>query len=302
MAFSHIPQKVLFMGLGASGKSSIRSVVFEGKNPQEVKDYDATINYSRSSKTIIDASIQIYDCGGQESFISAFVGDQAEFMFSDVSIMCWVVDVSDSDQISTSKFYFDHAVKRLTEFAPEAIIFCLFHKVDLLLPEMIAKVEATMKRYFAVADKFETHYFSTSIFTDSIYQVMGELIRKLITKSGTVKTVSEAIQGFINTNTEISGIAIYTEEGLPVLEEGNLTTKIVLPANLWLSNHDKLRKEFNLSNTYKTTLETNDYILISQVINSKEKLLLTGIAEKIAPLQYVLAKMDQFATVLIDLL
>jgi hypothetical protein len=290
------------MGLGASGKSSIRSIVFEGKSPEEVKDYDATINYSRSSRTIIDASIQIYDCGGQESFISAFVGDQAAFMFNDVSIMCWVADVGDPDQISTSKFYFDHAVNRLIEYSPEAIIFCLFHKVDLLLPEMVPKVEATMKRYFNAAGNFETHYFSTSIFTESIYHVMGVLIRKLILKSGTVKTVSEAIKRFVNANTEISGIAIYTEEGLPILEEGNLSNKIVLPANLWLSNQDRLRKEFNMTDTYKTTLETNNYILISQVIKGKENLLLAGIAEKVAPLQYVVAKMEQFATVLIDML
>ena len=76
-------QKILFMGLGASGKSSIRSVVFEGKAPNEVKDYNATINYTRSTKNIIDSAFQIFDCGGQESFISVFIGEQAEFIASD---------------------------------------------------------------------------------------------------------------------------------------------------------------------------------------------------------------------------
>ena len=74
--------KILFMGLGASGKSSIRSIVFEGKSLDDVKDYNATINYTRSTRNIIDSAFQIFDCGGQESFISVFVGDQAEFIFS----------------------------------------------------------------------------------------------------------------------------------------------------------------------------------------------------------------------------
>ncbi|MFW9853416.1 MAG: ADP-ribosylation factor-like protein [Candidatus Thorarchaeota archaeon] len=300
--YSQAPHKILFMGLGASGKSSIRSVVFEGKSPEEVKNYDATINYFRSAKTIIDAAIQIFDCGGQENFISAFIGDQAEFMFTNVKILCWVVDVGDPDQISTSKFYFDHAVNRLIEYSPESIIFCLFHKIDLLLPEMVGKVEATMKRYFNAASDFEVYYFSTSIFTESVYHVMGEIIRKLIIQSGTVKTVSEAIQNFVNTNTEISGMALYTEEGLPVLEEGFLSQKIVLPANLWLSNKNRLRREFNMSDTYKTALETNNYLLISQVIKGKENLLIAGIAEKTVPIQFLMAKIDQFAAVITDLL
>ena len=52
------PNKVLFMGLGASGKSSIRSIVFEGKSLEDVKDYKATINYTRSTKNIIDSGPQ----------------------------------------------------------------------------------------------------------------------------------------------------------------------------------------------------------------------------------------------------
>ncbi|MHA2328652.1 MAG: hypothetical protein ACXACR_09035, partial [Candidatus Hodarchaeales archaeon] len=83
---SHTP-KILLLGLGASGKSSIKSVAFEGKAPEDLKYYEATINYARSQKSIMDSVFQILDCGGQESFLSVFVGEQAEFIFSKVSIM-----------------------------------------------------------------------------------------------------------------------------------------------------------------------------------------------------------------------
>ena len=155
-------QKVLFMGLGASGKSSIRSVAFEGKSPEDVKDYSATINYTRSTKTIIDSAFQIVDCGGQESFISVFIGEQAEFIFSDVTILVWVVDVSTFDEVSTSKFYFDHATKRLNQFSPDAEIFCLFHKVDLLLPDMHEEIMETLKDYFVDTESsLKIHYYKT---------------------------------------------------------------------------------------------------------------------------------------------
>jgi GTPase SAR1 family protein len=288
------------MGLGASGKSSIRSVVFEGKSPEDVKDYSATINYTRSTKNIIDSAFQIFDCGGQESFISVFVGEQAEFIFSDVTILIWVVDVSNFDQVSTSKFYFDHAVKKLSQFSSGAIIFCLFHKIDLLLPDMRDQVIETMKQYFLPVDEIEIYYRSTSIFDKSIYSTVGEMIQKLILQNTKAKTVSEAIQGFINQHSDLSGIAVYTDDGLPVFEEGELAERIVLPANLWLTNYDRIKDEFHTEETFKTTLETDDYVFVFQRI--KEELLLTGIAKRVAPLQYVLVKMEQIATIVSDLL
>ena len=288
------------MGLGASGKSSIRSVAFEGKSPEEVKDYSATINYTRSTRNIIDSAFQIFDCGGQESFISVFIGEQAEFIFTDVTILIWVVDVSNFDEVSTSKFYFDHAANRLHQYSPEAEIFCLFHKVDLLLPDMFDQVMETMRDYFVPpSDQITIKYYSTSIFNTSIFITIGEIIQTLILKNTKAKTVSEALQEFMQTNKELSGVAVYTHDGLPVFEEGMLTDKIVVPANLWLTNLDRLKTEFS-SDTFKTTLETNDYLFVFQKI--KSELLLTGVAQKVSPMQYVLIKMEKLAELVNQLL
>jgi GTPase SAR1 family protein len=281
------------MGLGASGKSSIRSVAFEGKSPEEVKDYSATINYTRSTKNIIDSAFQIFDCGGQESFISVFIGEQAEFIFSNVTILIWVVDVSTFDEVSTSKFYFDHAAKRLNQFSPSAEIFCLFHKVDLLLVDMLDDVMETMQSYFVdPKNQIKIHYYATSIFNKSIFVTIGDIIQNLILKNSKAKTVSGALQEFMKDNKELAGVAIYTADGLPVFEEGMETEKMIVPANLWLTNLDRLEDEFS-SNDFKTTLETNNYLFVFQQI--KSELLLSGIARKVSPLHYTLIKMEQLA-------
>ena len=294
-------QKILFMGLGASGKSSIKSVVFEGKSLESVKDYNATINYTRSTKNIIDSAFQIFDCGGQESFINVFVGEQAEFIFSGVSILVWVIDVSNFDSVSTSKFYFDHAVNRLHQYSPEGVIFCLFHKVDLLLPDMRTQVAETMEGYFSTEKEITIYYRPTSIHDQSIFAVMGEIIKTILGKSLKARTVSEAIQEFIEQNKELSGVAVYSDDGLPVFEEGSDANKIILPANLWLTNYDRLSDEFNGNgNGFKTTLETSNYMFVFQQM--KSGLLLSGIAHKVAPLQYVMVKMDQMAEIIDELL
>ena len=104
------PDKIIIMGLGASGKSSITSIIFEGKQPEDVKNYHATIQYERTPVSLIK-DLQILDCGGQDSFITAFLGEEkSEFIFSDLKVLIWVVDISDSKNVSTSKYYFDTAI------------------------------------------------------------------------------------------------------------------------------------------------------------------------------------------------
>jgi GTPase SAR1 family protein len=296
MAASDVTKKLLLMGLGASGKSSIRAVAFEGKSPEEVKDYKATINYTRSMKTIVRNPFQIFDCGGQESFISVFVGEKAELIFADVAVLVWVVDLSDFDQVSTSQFYFKHATTKLAQFAPNAMIYCLFHKIDLVLPDTRDKVMDTLKQFFTPSEEIDIHYRGTSIFEKSIYTVTAEIVRSLIMKSSSAQTVSEVLQKFIESTEELSGIALYTDEGLPVFEEGDLADSILIPANLWLSNLDRIQDEFKTSTTYKTYLETDDLIFVCERL--KSEIILTGIAKKVAPLNYILIKMEEVADAL----
>ncbi|MHA2295026.1 MAG: ADP-ribosylation factor-like protein [Candidatus Hodarchaeales archaeon] len=293
-------KKLLLMGLGASGKSSIRSIVFEGKSSDDVKDYKATINYQRSAKQIIDRSFLIFDCGGQKAFISDFIGKKAEFIFSKVSVLVWIVDTGDTDQVTRSQYYFINAITQLKKYSPNAVIFCLFHKMDLFPTDKAMEIIETMKPFFYMGKDIEIQYRSTTIFDESIYQVMGEILQTILLKSTKARTVSETIQEFIAQNKELSGIAVYTDEGLPVFEEGELTEKIILPTNLWLTDYSRIKDHFT-TNTYKSSLETTDYIFIFQRMKEGE-FVLSGIARKTAPLRYVQVKMDQIANIVDNLL
>ena len=299
MLSSQHPQKVLLMGLGASGKSSIRSVVFEGKSPDEVTDYNATINYTRSTKNFIDSSFQIFDCGGQESFISAFMGDQAEFIFSNVSIFVWVVDMSDFEQVSTSKFYFDHGISRLQELSPDSTAFCLFHKRDLVSADQQDQAFLTMKKYFEVESPIEIQYRTTSIFDRSVYHTIGEMLQTLILKTTKALTVSEAIQDFLNKHKDLSGIIICNEEGVPLFQEGNYSD-FLLPANLSLANYEKMKGEFRPLKSFKITTEVDETIIVLQKL--KKDLLFIGIAQKTGSAQFTSVKLDKIAEIVNKLL
>jgi hypothetical protein len=287
------------MGLGASGKSSIRSVVFEGKNPEDITDYNATINYSRTTQNFIDSSFQLFDCGGQENFISAFIGDQAEFIFSNVSIFVWVVDMSDFEQVSTSKFYFNHGIARLHEFSPDGTVFCLFHKRDLLAADKQDEAYEIMKTYFEIEGDLDIQYRTTSIFDRSVYQAIGEMLQSLILKSTKALTVSDAIQEFLTTHDDVTGIIVCNEEGVPLFEKGNYSY-FILPANLSLASYGKLKNEFKHARTCNMTIEVDDNILAFQKL--KKDILFIGIAKKSGSAQFTLVKLEKMAETINKLL
>jgi len=292
-------QKVLLMGLGASGKSSIKSVVFEGKSLESVKDYSATINYSRSTKNIIDSAFQIIDCGGQELFLSSFIGDQAKFIFSGVSILIWVVDLSNFDQVSTGKFYFDHAVNRLVEYSPNAVVFCFFHKADMIIDKMHDEIYENMKTYFTPPESIKTlavHYMLTSIYDHTIFLAVGDMIRTLIVKDSTANSMSETIQAFVKKNSEIMGITLFNKDGLPLFTQGTMVNQALQPSDLISSNHVRTLNEFTRSSAFKMSLETDLYFYIFYKVSNE--LILSLITQKTLPLQFVFLKTAEIADVL----
>jgi GTPase SAR1 family protein len=285
--------KLLMMGLSQVGKSSIQSVVFEGKKPEDVADYAATRDYERSTKDLLGSTFQIFDCGGQESFLIKHTGALSEFIFGNVQVYIWVVDVSSFDEVSKSKYYFDLAINQLHKYSPEATVFCLFHKIDLLVQESREEIITNMKEFFRTDKPLDVYYYATSIFEKDLFKAFGDIIKRILAEKSTIgQSVSEALQSFIQENVDtFFGMGIYTDEGLPVIEEGDYADDFALPINLWLFNTDRIEGLFNTVSTLKGSIETDDYMFLFQRI--KDELHFTGIAKKTVPKQYVQVKIDQ---------
>lgn len=84
--------KLLIMGLPASGKTTFVKHIFEGKELNNLKDYIPTYgvnialyNYKGSQ----DIKVSTFDCGGQTSFIDAYLTDQwVPRLFAEVLALC----------------------------------------------------------------------------------------------------------------------------------------------------------------------------------------------------------------------
>lgn len=272
--------KLILMGLGASGKSSITSIIFEGKRPEDVEGYHATIQYARTPKKLIK-DLQILDCGGQDSFITAFLGEEkAEFIFSDLKALIWVVDVSDSQNVSTSKYYFDTAVNNILKFSPKATIYVFFHKIDLIKDAFKQKLVLGLTEFFKPPKQVAIFYNSTSIYDQSLYKSFGNIVQQLVKAGSKSGSVSDEISTFLDKNEDFHCIAVYSREGLPVFEEGDSKKleELSLPANITLTTFDQINDRLGTQTKMVAVLELENFYYLFKRI--KGEFLLAGLSSK----------------------
>ncbi len=165
--------KLLFMGLVPSGKTTITHFLAHNRRSNEL---NATIDYERHLLSLGKKKIVIFDTGGQTAFLDRFTGDLSEFIFSRVKAFVFVVDSIEIRTILRAKYYFDLAIKRLTQFSPEATVFIFQHKVDLIPKKMKKEVRKTIENYLGANIKKSIKYYETSVFTTSIVQALDAVM------------------------------------------------------------------------------------------------------------------------------
>ncbi len=272
--------KIILMGLGASGKTSIYSLVFDRKKPEEIKEYKATIQYERIPKKIVK-DFQIIDCGGQDSYLNSFLSDQkSEFIFSNLNSLIWVVSVNDIQNISTSKYYFDNAIKIVSKISPNANINVLFHKIDLIKESHKVQLINELTDFFRPINEIKICFWATSIFDNSVFKCFGSVVQQLIKSETKIGNLSEKIDLFREKNSYFYSIAVYSKEGLPVFENGDYLKldNLGLIANLTLNEYEQMDERLGLQSVLVTTMETeNDYYFFKRI---KDNFILAGIASK----------------------
>ncbi len=168
--------KLLFIGLAQTGKSSIIKVVFEGLKPEETSEVLATVRYQRKLIDFSGYSLNVYDVGGQITYLEEAFVALRESIFSHLKTLFFVVDSSKINQLEEAKNYFKRALRNAEEYSKGAHIIVLTHKMDLIPDE---KKEFTFNKIteFFEIDKYDNvNAFSTSIFDESIFEAIEETL------------------------------------------------------------------------------------------------------------------------------
>lgn len=165
-----LEQKVLLLGRAGTGKSSIKQVIFEGKNPYKLlfSPLEPTLDLEPSSYAWLDLNLGIFDSSGQEIDSLLSTGSMQDFAFEQVALIIYMADVmawlSDPSQILDDIEKISRIIGE-REVLSKLVVF--LNKVDLVNRDQrdttISEIEGQIK------DVADVIVFFTSIHPDLIY-------------------------------------------------------------------------------------------------------------------------------------
>lgn len=166
-------KKILLFGVGLPGKTTICRWLFN--EITDLTPFHATIEYERREQIINNTTITFFDLGGRTAFCDRFVGELAEFIFTKVTTLVFVVDSRELKDMARVKYYLDRCVEKIDQYSPEATVLIFQHKVDLIPPELREEVYHTTKDYLLKGIKKNIPYYETSLLNSSIVVAMCAL-------------------------------------------------------------------------------------------------------------------------------
>ena len=78
--------------------------------------------------------IFIFSCYRQEAFMENYFASQRDNIFRNVEVLIYVFDV-ESRELEKDMHYYQSCLEAILQNSPEAKVFCLVHKMDLVHEE-----------------------------------------------------------------------------------------------------------------------------------------------------------------------
>ncbi|VEL21650.1 unnamed protein product [Protopolystoma xenopodis] len=172
---------VLLMGKSGSGKTSMRSIIFANYIARDTRRLGPTMDVEHTHLRLLGGLVlNLWDCGGQEGFMESYFVNQRENIFRNVEVLIYVFDVGTNDHQHDLANY-RSCLEAIGQNSPEAKIFCLVHKTDLLTNESKDTVfqswKAELEKY---TDPIVCTCFATSIWDASLYKAWSKIVYQLI--------------------------------------------------------------------------------------------------------------------------
>jgi len=174
-------KKVLLMGKSGSGKTSMRSIIFANYLARDTRRLGATIDVEHSHVRLLgNLALNLWDCGGQESFMENYFASQRDIIFRNVEVLIYVFDVESLD-FEKEVHYYQSCLEAILQNSPEAKIFCLVHKLDLVQEDQRDLIFTGRKEDLKKLSKpLECTCFGTSIWDETLYKAWSSIVYTLI--------------------------------------------------------------------------------------------------------------------------
>lgn len=180
------------MGKAHSGKTSMRSIIFANYLARDTTRLSPTLDVEHHHVRFLgDLVLNLWDCGGQDAFYESYFERDRETIFRSVEVLIYVFDI-ESENPEKDFDHFSGVLKAIEESSPEAQVFVLVHKMDLVAVE--DRESILEERYKLIQDTCvecgveNFQCFGTSIWDETLYKAWSEIVTNLIPNIGLLET------------------------------------------------------------------------------------------------------------------
>lgn len=136
----------------------------------------------------------------QDAFTENYLTSQKSYVFSDVGVLIYVFDI-ESREFERDLMTYNAVVKALEEYSPQAKVFCLVHKMDLVQTDfresLFEERDNAIKGKSGKFARTVTSY-ATTIWDQSLYKAWGNIVHSLIPNLDVIeqylRNLAEAIE------------------------------------------------------------------------------------------------------------
>lgn len=179
----------------------MRSIIFSNYSAFDTQRLGATIDVEHSHLRFLGhMTLNLWDCGGQDVFIDNYFTTQRDHIFRMVEVLIHVFDVQ-SKEVPKDIDTFVRCLKHLREYSPDARVFVLLHKMDLVAAERRDEVFSSTFRTLAEHARpyqFNITGYATSIWDESLYKAWSSIVCSLIPNMGLFQKHLETFASICN--------------------------------------------------------------------------------------------------------
>lgn len=185
-------KKVLLMGKAHSGKTSMRSIIFANYLARDTTRLSPTLDVEHHHVRFLgDLVLNLWDCGGQDAFYESYFERDRETIFRSVELLIYVFDI-ESESPEKDFDHFCGVLEAIEENSPDARIFVLVHKMDLVAESDRDAILEDRRRLIAESCTScgVQHFacFGTSIWDETLYKAWSEIVTTLIPNISLLET------------------------------------------------------------------------------------------------------------------
>jgi len=170
--------KISLVGLSGCGKTSVYSVAFAAKRPEETKGLAPTILYETRRHPFLGLQVGIFDFGGQEEFRKEYTEKPEVFRGTDILIP--IVDLHDPNTFQEAKDYFINLLDIYRKMNEKPKVFLFLHKYDTenFQKELLdTNVKNAKNLFLDIFKYYDFDYMLTSIYEeDKLAKVFRDVL------------------------------------------------------------------------------------------------------------------------------